>query len=141
MCLFASTLLRDSNGIYWLKTEGEVGYIKVDNTPFVVRNIFVGGKDDAQTVSIRINTDEIITLGADHPIRFTRHNRQVQANVLIRNNLEARFTRDTLMELITLSDSHNTDPLSPAGFWSDGVFFPLGSIKLKLHDNEIFSEH
>ena len=68
--LFASVLMRDNTGDYWLVTPVEKGRITVDDAPFIACEVLIESGADGRSNEIRFRTnlDETITLNAEHPI-------------------------------------------------------------------------
>ena len=68
--LFASVLMRDKTGDYWLVTPVEKGRITVDDVPFIVCEMLVSSGVDPRSneIHFRTNLDENIVLDAAHPI-------------------------------------------------------------------------
>ena len=71
VCLFASVLKRDEDGAFWLETPAERGKIEVEDAPFVAVELDWAGEGRRQVLSFRTNVDQVITAGADHPIRIS----------------------------------------------------------------------
>ena len=68
--LFASVLMRDKTGDYWLATPVEKGRITVDDAPFIVCEMLVSSGADPRSneIHFRTNLDENIVLDAAQPI-------------------------------------------------------------------------
>lgn len=128
VCLFASALMRDASGRHWLVTPAEMGPIDVDDAPFLAIEMFVGGKgkEQEQQISFRTNTDEIVTVGDDHPLRFrdpgTGH---AVPYVVARRRLEARLSRAVYYDLVELATEMEIDGRRQYVVWSGGSAFPL----------------
>ncbi len=70
VCLFASVLKREADGIYWLETPAERGRIEVEDAPFVAVELDWTGDGRQQVLSFRTNVDQVVTAGPEHPIRI-----------------------------------------------------------------------
>jgi hypothetical protein len=135
VCLFASVLKREADGSYWLETPAERGQIEVEDAPFVVVEMDWAGSDSEQVVTFRTNTDEIVSVDLDHPLRFTDSSggREPKPYVLLRQGagaypIEARISRPVFYELAALAEPQPVRGKMMLGVWSSGVFFPLGEI-------------
>lgn len=129
--LFASVLKRDSAGDFWLETPVERGRIEVEDAPFVVIELEAAGSGQEQTVRMRTNLDEWVTIGPDHPLRLRLPRSGLATSPLpyvdVRPTLEGRLLRSVYYELVALGDSHRLDGVLLYGVWSAGQFFPLES--------------
>jgi uncharacterized protein len=128
--LFASVLRRESDGSFWLVTPVERGRIEVDDAPFVAVELAADGAGTSQTVRMRTNLDEWLTLGPRHVLRLRRPADQaVDAGpvpyVEVRAGLEARLARPVYYELVERGEERLRDGTQRFGVWSEGVFFPL----------------
>ena len=96
---FASLLRGDENGQHWLVTPQEMLSIAVDDAAFVA--VDVVHKGDA--LAFRLNTDDIVIAGPDHPI-VARGDADVPALYLaVRHGCEARLNRSTYAQLVELA--------------------------------------
>ena len=123
--LFSSVLHRASDGGFWLVTPAEKGRIDVDDAPFVAVELFVQGKGGDQTLSVRTNLDEIVTIGAEHPLRveFDTATGEPSPYVMVRDGLDALVSRSVYYELVETGVER---PDGSFGVWSGGMFFVLG---------------
>lgn len=133
--LFSSVLRRDADGSFWLATPAEKGRIDVDDAPFVAVELFVGGDGADQSLSLRTNLDEIVTIGAEHPLRveFDPGTGEPAPYVTIRDGLDALVARSVYYELAELGVAR---PDGAFGVWSEGEFFVLGEIGDALDDTD-----
>jgi len=129
--LFATVLKREPNGEYVLETPVEKGRIKVDDVPFVAVELDAAGAGEDQSLTLRTNLDDIVTVDAEHPIR-------VQADpetghpvpyVMVRDALEARIARPVYYELVNMGVERRGDGAHLFGVWSNRSFFSLGELK------------
>lgn len=128
--LFASVLRRDDAGDYWLITPAEKGRIEVEDVPFVAVEADISGEGREQTVTLRTNLDEIVTVGRDHPLRVDSDpmTGAPAPYVLVRDRLEARLARPVFYELVERGEECLEDGRRVLGVWSCGAFFRLGAL-------------
>lgn len=128
VCLFASALMRDDLGRYWLVTPAEMGLIEVEDAPFLAVELFIAGQGEQQSVSVRTNVDEIVTLGESHPLHMARDREtgEMVPYVLLRRRLEARLSRPVYYELVSAGQEVEVDGRKCLVVWSGGRQFPLG---------------
>jgi len=128
--LFASVLRRDEAGGYWLVTPAEKGRIEVEDVPFVAVEATIIGAGCEQTVTLRTNLDEIVTVGREHPLRVEENpeNGEPAPYVLVRDRLEARLARPVFYELVERGEELELDGARILGIWSGGEFFRLGAL-------------
>ncbi len=105
---FSSLLVRDTAGAHWLVTPYEKQAITVDDAAFLAIDLKQDGDGAAGGALVfRLNTDDFIIAGAEHPI-IARGDRDTPAlYVAVRHGTEARLNRSTygqLVEIGLLSD-------------------------------------
>lgn len=127
--LFASVLKRDEAGDFWLITPAEMCRIQVDDAPFAAVEMTVEGTNMHQNLIFRTNIDEIVTAGANNPIRVAidPDTKEPAPYVMVRDGLEALIARSVFYDLVDIADVGGEDGTSVLGVWSDGVFFEIGS--------------
>jgi hypothetical protein len=125
--LFSSVLRRDADGSFWLVTPVEKGRIDVEDAPFVGVELFVADAGAEQTLSVRTNVDEIVTIDASHPLRVVHDaaTGEPAPYLTIRDGLDALLVRSVYYELAELGEAR---PDGSFGVWSGGTFFVLGAI-------------
>lgn len=134
VCLFASVLRREADGSYWLETPIERGRIVVEDAPFVVVEMDWTGSGSDQVVTFRTNTDELVSVDLDHPLRFMGEaGCDPKPYVRLRpgegdHPIEARISRPVFYELAALAEPQTVHGRMMLGVWSCGVFFPLGEM-------------
>lgn len=96
---FASLLKRDAAGQHWLVTPHEALTIAVDDAAFIA--VDVARKDDA--LVFRLNTDEFVVAGPDHPIRAVGDADTPALYVGVRHGTEARLNRSTYAQLVEIA--------------------------------------
>lgn len=116
--LFAGLLRRESNGAYVLVTPVEKLDIDVEDTPFVAVEARSEGSAAQRRIAFRLNTEEPVIAGPDHPIFVTGDRPYVR----VRDGLDAAIARPVYYELADIALDEGTEPV---GLWSDGCFFPL----------------
>ncbi len=128
--LFASVLRRDDEGGYWLVTPAERGRIGVEDVPFVAVEATIAGAGREQTVTLRTNLDEIVTLDREHPLRVESDTvtGAPAPYVLVRDRLEARLARPVFYELVERGEERSEGDARILGVWSSGEFFRLGAL-------------
>lgn len=136
VCLFASVLRREDDGSWWLQTPAERGRIEVEDAPFVAVELDWNGEGRQQVLSFRTNIDQVVTAGADHPIRVSHDILTCEPTpyLLVRRGaaphlgVEARINRATYYELVALAVPEWVGCRRMLGVWSCGQFFPLGEL-------------
>ena len=132
VCLFATVLKRDEDGVYWLETPVERGRIDVEDAPFMAVEMWwkdcdCGDGKPRQCLTFRTNLDQMVTASAEHPIRvhLCPKTREPRPYVLVRPGLEAKINRAVFYELCALAEPEVVDGREMLGVWSEGVFFPI----------------
>jgi len=92
---FASLLIRDEDGKHWLVTPQQKLAIEVEDAAFIAVDCVE--RDDA--LAFRLNTDEIVIAGADHPLRNRGTADAPAIYLCVRNGCEARLDRSTWLQL------------------------------------------
>ncbi|MCW1403626.1 DUF1285 domain-containing protein [Novosphingobium sp. MW5] len=96
---FSSLLRRDADGQHWLVTPQEMLSIEVEDAAFVAVDVVRQG----DALAFRLNSDDTVIAGPDHPI-MARGNAEVPAlYVGVRHGSEARLNRSTYAQLIELA--------------------------------------
>ncbi len=124
--LFASVLMRDKTGDYWLVTPVEKGRIIVDDAPFIICEMLVSSGADLRSneIHFRTNLDENITLDAAHPIllRPPGYSQGFRPYIEVRNGLLAKLSRPVYYEL---AEQAEKGPDGRLGVWSQNQHFAL----------------
>lgn len=125
--LFASVLRRDADGVTYLVTPVEKIEITVDDAPFLGVEMNATGAGAEQILTVRTNVGDVVTVDADHPMRFEPEEDTdgLKPYVLVRGRLEARLSRPLLYELVAHGSTEDRDGTDWFGAWSSGVFFPI----------------
>jgi len=128
VCLFASSLVRDTAGNHWLVTPSEMGPIEVEDAPFIAVEMFVAGGGQSQILSLRTNVDEIVTIDEDHPLLVASQPGTGAAApyVALDRGLRARLTRSVYYELAGLAVATEIAGRQCFAVWSSRRAFPIG---------------
>jgi len=128
--LFSTVLRRDEKGNFYLVTPVEQGRIEVEDAPFTAVEVVVHGAGRGRSVVFRTNLDQMVTAGADHPIRVAENPETGEPSpyVLVRDGLEALILRPQFYELVDLCEERREGDTVTFGIWSDGVFFSMGRV-------------
>ncbi|GAC1569136.1 MAG: DUF1285 domain-containing protein [Novosphingobium sp.] len=107
---FASLLIADESSQHWLVTPHEKLAIAVDDAAFIATDLEVRTDGLGRpALAFRINTDEFVIAGPDHPIRAAGDPATPALYLGVRHRTEARLNRSTYGQLIdhalTVSDS------------------------------------
>ena len=120
--LFSTILRREPDGGYVLVTPVEKLDIEVEDAPFQAVEMKVEGSGPATRLAFRLNTGDLVTAGAEHPLRFAEGGDGPRPYLHVRAGLEALVARPVYYELANLALEGSDEP---AGVWSDGAFFAL----------------
>ena len=124
--LFASILRKDDDGRTYLVTPAEKVDVEVEDAPFLAVEMAVTGEGRDRTLTFRTNVDNVVTVDADHPLRFERTEPDggLKPYILVRGRLEALCTRAVYAELVSLADTKDGEG-DEVGVWSGGVWWEL----------------
>ena len=124
--LFSTILRREPDGSHVLVTPAEKLSIVVEDTPFRAVEMKSEGEGDARKLVFRLDTDDLVLAGADHPLAFGSDADNPDPRLHVRgeigNGLEARIDRALYYELVDMALAGGEEP--PA-IWSNGARFPL----------------
>ena len=120
--LFSTILRREADGGYVLVTPVEKLDIVVEDAPFVAVEMKVDGDGADARLIFRLNTGDLVTASAAHPLRFATDADGPRPYLHVRGGLEALVARPVYYELATLALAGDENP---PGIWSAGAFFPL----------------
>ena len=128
--LFASILIRDEKGDFWLETPAEKCRIQVEDAPFVAVFMDVEGKGREQIVSFSTNVDEQVIATQENPIWVDINPESLEPSpyVLVRKGLRALISRAVFYELVEIGVEEESPEGKFLGVWSGGVFFKLGAV-------------
>ncbi|MBN8845405.1 MAG: DUF1285 domain-containing protein [Sphingomonadales bacterium] len=124
--LFSTILRREPDGGHVLVTPAEKLAIAVEDTAFRAVEMKSEGSGEARKLVFRLDTDDLVMAGPDHPLSFGGDPDDPDPRLHVRgaigNGLEARIDRALYYELVELALGEGVEP--PA-IWSDGACFPL----------------
>ena len=124
--LFSTILRREADGNHVLVTPAEKLRIVVEDTPFRAVEMKSEGEGDARKLVFRLDTDDLVMAGRDHPLSFGSNADSPDPRLHVRgtvgNGLEARIDRALYYELVEMALAEGTE--RPA-IWSNGARFPL----------------
>lgn len=101
---FASLLWRDDDGQHWLVTPYEKQSIAVEDAALIATDVV----RQESALAFRLNTDELVLAGPDHPL-VARGDAETPALYLaVRHGVEARLNRSTWLQLVDLADADLT---------------------------------
>jgi hypothetical protein len=122
--LFSTVLRREPDGRHVLVTPVEKLDIDVEGTAFRAIEMTTDGEGDQRRIAFRLDSGDVVILGAEHPLSIGETEHGPSPRVLVRQGLEAELARPVYYELaeLALAEGHE-----PPGIWSDGIFFNLDS--------------
>ena len=120
--LFSTILRREPDGSYVLVTPVEKLDIVVEDAPFVAVELKATGAGRDGTLTFRLNTGELVTADAAHPLRFEPRDDGPRPYLHVRGGLDAVVARAVYYELAQCAIDGGD---SPPGVWSAGAFFPI----------------
>lgn len=115
---FSTLLRREPNGSHWLVTPQEKLSIEVADVPFMA----VEAQVRDGSIAFRLNTDDIVIAGSNHPIEIRIFEGTAVPYLHVRSGLWARCARPVYYELAELAVDTNPDK---PGIWSEGQFFAM----------------
>jgi uncharacterized protein len=123
--LFASVLRRDGER-YVLVTPVEKVGIRVDDAPFLAVEMFAEDGPAGRRLTVRTNVDDLVTLDADHPLRFEQGAADgLKPYARVRGGLWALVKRPLFYDLVALGETQRQAGEDWFGVSSSGVFFPM----------------
>ncbi len=102
---FSSLLTRDDEGRHWLVTPFEKLAIEVEDAAFIAVDCV--RRDSG--LAFRLNTDDLVIAGSEHPIRARGDAETPALYVEVRRGCEARLNRSTYQQLVDLALSENDE--------------------------------
>ncbi len=120
--LFSTILRREPDGSHVLVTPVEKLDIEVEDAPFVAVEMKAEGEGRDARLAFRLNTGELVTAGAAHPLRFVQDDDGPRPYLTVRGGMEALVSRTVYYELAERAIAGDD---APPGIWSNGSFFPL----------------
>ena len=125
--LFSSILRLEDDGEYYLISPVEKWRIQVDDTPLLAHSLTVSGQGEQQTLTLTTNVGEILSIGADHPLKIETYRETGEPRPLIkvRHGVHARLVTAAYYELADLAVERIVDGETAVGVFSEGNFFKL----------------
>lgn len=96
---FASLLMRDDAGRHWLVTPEERLSIEVDDAAFIAVDV----KREGEALAFRLNTDDFVIAGPEHPLRAVGDPDVPALYLAVRHGVDARLNRSTYAQLIEIA--------------------------------------
>jgi hypothetical protein len=96
---FAGLLTRDEAGHHWLVTPFEKLSIEVEDAAFIATDC-VRAED---ALAFRLNTDDLVIAGPDHPLRAAGTPDEPALYLQVRRGCEARLNRSTWAQLAEIA--------------------------------------
>ena len=123
--LFASILRKDEDR-YVLVTPVERVGIRVDDAPFLCVEMGVAETGGEQELTFRTNVEDIVTVDAEHPLRFERGAAEgIKPYVRVRGDLWALVKRALYYDLVALGKVEAWRGEDRFGARSGALFFPM----------------
>ncbi|MGO4870893.1 MAG: DUF1285 domain-containing protein [Roseiarcus sp.] len=123
--LFASILRKDEDR-YVLVTPVERVGINVDDAPFLCVEMSVQEANGEQALTFRTNVDDVVTVDAEHPLRFERGAAEgIKPYVRVRGGLWALVKRALYYDLVALGKVERWHGDDWFGVRSCALFFPM----------------
>jgi hypothetical protein len=92
---FATLLTRDADGRHWLVTPHEKLAVAVDDAALVAVDV----QQVTDWLTFRLNTDDLVIAGPDHPLRAAGDPETPALYLAVRHGIEARLNRSTYLQL------------------------------------------
>lgn len=117
--LFASIMRKDADGVHYLLTPVEKWAIAVEDTPFCIVDF---ARRDGYWVFVSNMEDEVV-LDEAHPFR---HDELPAPRIVVRDNLEARLTRNVFYRIVDVAVPRVEDSVERLVLESGGKQYVLG---------------
>lgn len=96
---FSGLLKRDERGQHWLVSPFEKLAIAVEDAAFIATDV----KREDGALVFRLNTDELVIAGPDHPLRAAGDADTPAIYLAVRRGCEARLNRSTWQQLAEIA--------------------------------------
>ncbi len=127
--LFATILRREPDGRTVLVTPVESVGITVDDAAFVAVEMAVDGSGTDRRVSFRTNVDDLVSVDADHALRFEEApDGALKPYLHVRRGLWALVTRALTYDLVDLAEERLVDGKPWLGLWAGGAFHTIAPV-------------
>lgn len=120
--LFASILRREPDGSTVLVTPVEKVRIAVEDAHFTAVEMAVEGEGEARRIALRTNVDDLVSVDAEHPLRFEDGADGLKPYVRVRGGLQALVSRALTYDLVELAEERSIDGQAWLGLWAGGAF-------------------
>jgi hypothetical protein len=100
---FASLLFRDDAGQHWLVTPAQKLSIEVEDAAFIAIDV----KHEGDGLAFRLNTDDLVIAGPDHPIEAVGDPETPALYLTVRHGTRARLNRSTYTQLAEIALEHS----------------------------------
>ncbi len=126
--MFASILRKDDDGRTYLVTPAVKIGVDVEDAPFLAVEMAVEGSAEKQVLTFRTNVDDVVTVDANHPLRFEKQDPDggLKPYVLVRGRLEALCTRAVYIELAAHAEPRE-ERSGAIGVWSGGIWWEMSA--------------
>ena len=98
--LFASVLIADGKGNFYLETPAEKGKIEVEDAPFVATDFNIKGLNKNQEIIFKTNIGEEIVLSKKNFLFYKKYKQSFIPYIVIRKNINAKILRSVYYQLI-----------------------------------------
>lgn len=102
---FSGLLNREEDGSYWLVVPYQKLSIEVEDACFIATDVSQAGGD----LVFRLNTDDLVVAGPDHPIRAAGDADAPALYIHVRRGCEARLNRSTYEQLARIALERGND--------------------------------
>ena len=127
--LFATILRREPDGRTVLVTPVESVGITVDDAAFVAVEMAVDGSGADRRVSFRTNVDDLVSVDAEHALRFEETpDGALKPYLHVRRGLWALVTRALTYDLVDLAEERLVDGKPWLGLWAGGAFHTIAPV-------------
>ena len=127
--LFATILRREPDGRTVLVTPVESVGITVDDAAFVAVEMAVDGSGADRRVSFRTNVDDLVSVDAEHALRFEEApDGALKPYLHVRRGLWALVTRALTYDLVDLAEERLVDGKPWLGLWAGGAFHSIAPV-------------
>lgn len=102
---FSGLLNREADGSYWLVVPYQKLRIEVEDACFIATDVC----EKDSNLAFRLNTDELVVAGPDHPIRAAGETEAPAIYLHVRRGCEARLNRSTYEQLAQIALARGED--------------------------------
>jgi hypothetical protein len=126
--LFSTVLRRDPDRFVLVTPVERVGIV-VEDAPFLAVEMAVEGEGFARQIAFRTNVDDVVQVGADHPLRFDKDAAGgVKPYIRVRGDLWALVTRTLAFDLVALGEERELGGRPHFGVVIGGTFHPIADM-------------